>query len=105
MNDTQSQPPAAWWAELDAVRSDLGQLRRDVVRDSQMTDADAEIDELRITALEEILATPWPKRIAVRRRLARDLRQSIANVQGDSFAEKRVETVASGWIRPLRDRR
>lgn len=41
-----------------------------------MNDQLAEIAELRITALEEVMAARWPSRIAVRRRLRRDLRES-----------------------------
>jgi len=101
VDDTQSQPPAAWWAELDAVRAELDQLRRDVVRDSIETDRQAEVTELRMTAIEEILAVRWPRSIGVRRRLARDLRASVAHVEGATFTERRIEAIGSGWIRPL----
>jgi hypothetical protein len=50
-----------------------------------------------VAAIEEVIAAPWPRRILVRRRLRRDLRRSVAHVQGAGFAEKRFET-AAGWI-------
>ena len=102
MNDTQSQPPAAWRAELDALRNDLGQLRREVIQDSTTTEQLAETAELRITALEEVLAVRWPARILARWRLARDLRASVAHVQGGTFGERRIEAIGTGWAGPVR---
>lgn len=81
---------------------EVDQLRRDVIRAELIEDDFAEIDELRITALEEVLYTRWPRRIAVRRRLVRDLRASVAHVQGDTFTDRRSETISTGWVKPLR---
>jgi len=85
-------------ANLVDLHRDLGQVRRDLRRDSAMTDELAGVLELRVTALEELLYTRWPRSIGVKRRLRRDLRRSVAHVQGGTFAERRLETVGTGWI-------
>jgi hypothetical protein len=91
--------------ELENNR-EVGQLRRDVNFADVVDDDFGEINEMRITALEELLYTRWPRRIAVRRRLIRDLRASVAHVdQGETFAERRSETISSGWVKPPRDQR
>jgi len=84
---------------------EVDQLRRDVMFADVVDDDFAEANELRLTALEELLYTRWPRRILVRRRLVRDLRASVARVQGDTFAERRSEAISSGWVKPLRYQR
>ena len=84
---------------------EVDQLRRDVFFAEVVDDDFDEIGEQRITALEELLFARWPRRIAVRRRLVRDLRASVAHVQGETFAERRSEAISSGWVQPLRDQR
>jgi hypothetical protein len=84
---------------------EVDQLRRDVIAADIVDEDFAEINELRITALEEILYARWPRSIAVRRRLRRDLRASVAHVQGIAFTDRRSETVSTGWVRPLRHQR
>ena len=87
-------------ADVDQLRRDLDQLRRDVIADSTETDQQAEVSELRLTALEEILP-PLAAVVGVRRRVARELRASVAHVQGEMFAERRIEAIGSGCVRPL----
>jgi hypothetical protein len=88
-----------WFRRL---RRDVDQLRRDIITADIVDEDFAEISELRITALEEILYARWPRSIAVRRRLRRDLRASVAHVQGDTFTDRRSETISTGWVKPLR---
>lgn len=53
-----------------------------------------------VVALEELVAARWPASMFVRWRLARDLRRSVACIeQGRSFTERRLATLATGWIR------
>jgi hypothetical protein len=85
------------WLVILQLERQLVELQRDAHRDSAETDRLAEDLELRVAAIEEVIAAPWPRRILVRRRLRRDLRRSVAHVQGAGFAEKRFET-AAGWI-------
>jgi hypothetical protein len=86
-------------------RPEVDQLRRDAIAAEVAEDDFAEISELRITALEEILFARWPRSILVRRRLVRDLRASVAHVQGDTFTDRRGETISTGWVKPLRGQR
>jgi hypothetical protein len=51
----------------------------------------------RLTALEEILAARWPRSILVRRRLARAIRASVAEIDGSDFTGKRLNTIGTGW--------
>lgn len=82
-------------------RHEVDQFHRDLIRGEQIDEEFHEINELRISALEEIVAARWPRSVVVRCRLARDLRASVAHIQqGETFAEKRSETVTSGWIIP-----
>ena len=84
-------------------REDMERLLRELIADSQITDQEAEILELRITALEEIVAARWPRSIGVRRRLAKDLRESVRGYgwAGPDFASRRVQAIGDGWIRLL----
>ena len=45
----------------------------------------------------------WPRSIGVRRRLARDLRASVAGYRevGPDFESRRVQAIGDGWIEPL----
>lgn len=82
------------------IRRDFEKFRRDAILGEDMGDEFAEITDHRVTALEEILAARWPRSILVRRRLARDIRASVAHVQGATFAERRTEAIGTGWIEP-----
>jgi predicted DCC family thiol-disulfide oxidoreductase YuxK len=53
--------------------------------------------EARVAALEAIVATPWPWRLAAAWRLGRALRRSVRHFPGNTFAEKRVEAVSNDW--------
>lgn len=97
MRENYPRPP--WWRL--ATRAEVDELHRAVIADNTMTDQLAGQLERRVIALEEIVAARWPRRIVVRRRLRRDLRRSVAHVQGATFTERRIEAIGSGWIRPL----
>lgn len=101
MNRTYPQPPP-WW-RMRVKRAELDQLRRDVITDSTMTDQIAEQLERRVLAIEEVIAARWPRRILVRRRLARDIRASVAGYAwvGDDFESRRVQAIGDGWVEPL----
>jgi hypothetical protein len=61
---------------------------------------DVALDELhhRVTALEAVAATRWPRSVLARIRLARDLRASVRHIEpGGTFAARRAETLMSGW--------
>lgn len=102
MNRTYPQPPPRRWRRR-VNRADLELLRREVVTDSLMTDQLAEQLERRVTALEEITAARWPRSIAVRWRLARDLRASVAGYceACPDFESRRLQAIGDGWIEPL----
>jgi hypothetical protein len=52
-----------------------------------------------VVALEEIIAAPWWRRWRVTARVRADLRASVAGiVHGGDFTERRVESIASGWV-------
>ena len=59
-----------------------------------------DIGEDRLTALEEIVATPWPRSMTVRRRLARQLRASAAEYAAaeTGFAGRRSQAVGDELI-------
>jgi hypothetical protein len=83
------------------LRREVDELRCDVNQSERVGDEYADVNEQRIVALEELLYTRWPRRIAVRRRLARDLRASVAHAPGETFAERRTEAISTGWGKPL----
>lgn len=85
------------WRALLTLEAALVELRRDVAAESAMTDYLAADLELRVAQLEEVLYARWPRRILVRRRLRRDLRQSVAHVQGRTWTDRRAETIGTGW--------
>ncbi len=84
-------------------RDEFERLRREMIAESVQVDQFAEISELRITALEEIVFARWPRSILVRRRLRRDLRQSVRHYgwAGPDFESRRIQAIGDGWIRPL----
>ncbi len=99
MDDTQSRPPAAWWAELDALRAEVGQLRRDVIHDSTAGDQLASHLEQRVAAIEEVLAARGWRRLVLRRRLGRHLRSSVVapGVMPGGWRARRTEYVSQTW--------
>ena len=87
--------------DLDELSRDVDQLRRDAVAESRMGDQLAEVLELRVTALEELLYARWPWSAVVRRRLRRDIRESVKPYRsrlGPSFAARRIEAAGDGWL-------
>lgn len=52
---------------------------------------------VRVTALEEVLAAPWPRRLILAARLGRQLRRSVAPYTwaGPAFLARRVEALAN----------
>ena len=86
---------------------EVEQLRRDLNFKTQWDDDQDEITELRITALEELLAARWPRSVLLRRRLARDLRASVRDYgpdAGEDFTSRRTQAIGDGWIRLWRQR-
>ena len=81
---------------------ELEQLRRDVNHDIEWSMAQDSMLERRIARLEEIQAARWPRRILVRRRLARDLRASVAGYgwTGGDWADRRSQAISDEWPVP-----
>lgn len=77
-----SEPGRHTRRRLRRVRPEFDKFRRDAFRESDMNDEMAEIEAIRVTQLEEIIAARWPRSILVRYRLARDIRASVRHVQG-----------------------
>lgn len=76
----------------------LAETRRDLFEESDWDARQAEMLERRIAALEEITAARWPRRIAVRRRLARDLRASVRGYgwAGPEWFWRRAQAIGDG---------
>lgn len=55
-----------------------------------------------VVALEEIVFARWPRSALLRRRLRRELRASVRHIDGRTFADRRRETLATGWLDPRR---
>ena len=86
--------------DVEQLCRDLDRLRRDVIAESRMGDDLDEITERRVAAIEEILFARWPRSIAVKRRLRRDLRASVREYgwAADDFQARRFEAVGDGWL-------
>lgn len=75
--------------------------RAELGRSIMQTDEFAEELLLQVVAIEAVFAARWPRSVVLRWRLGRELRASIAHVQhGTTFAEKRLETIGTGWMVP-----
>lgn len=82
-------------------RRRLAALRREVRFEMTFGDQQMMILERRIIALEEVEASRWPRRILVRARLRRDLRESVAGYGWlPDFEARRIQAIGDGWIRP-----
>jgi hypothetical protein len=82
-----------------APPTSVAALAREVGQIMDWTDRAAGETDLRVLALEEIIAARWPRSVLLRRRLRRDLRASVRHtVHGHGFRERRVESLASGWL-------
>lgn len=79
-------------------REELAQLRASMNYDLQNTDSLAESLELRVLAIEEVIAVRWPRRVLVMGRLGRELRRSVRHMPGELFAEKRTAAVTADWL-------
>jgi hypothetical protein len=77
----------------------FGEFRRDAIRESLDNDFMMGMLEDRITALEEVAAARWPRRILLAARLSRALRASVAPYRwaGPAFACWRAEAAGSDW--------
>jgi hypothetical protein len=80
------------------MSGDLDALRRELV--VTVTETDSYADELlrQVVALEELAMIPWPRSILARRRYRRELRRSVAHIEGTTFAEKRINSIGTGWL-------
>lgn len=92
MNRTQPQPPAGG--------DPVAELRRDLYKDSLWSDQADAILERRVGALEEAAAARWPRSILVRRRLARELRASVAGYGwvGPEWYWRRAQAIGDDWL-------
>ncbi len=81
---------------------ELAQLREDMDEDMAWAMAQDQMLERRVAALEEITAARWPRRILVRRRLARDLRASVRHYGwvDRSWFWRRAQAIGEGWLEP-----
>ena len=77
-------------------RFDAERFARETNYSVETTDAAAGALEDRVSALEEIIAARWPRRILLRRRLARQLRASAAAFAwaGETFRARRAEAMS-----------
>lgn len=74
------------------------ELRAQVHEESGMTDSLMDALELRIGALEEVVAARGLRGVRARVRLGRQLRRSVEHFDGDTFAEKRMEAAGADWV-------
>lgn len=98
MNETVQPPPGG--DPLAALQAELTETRRDLSRESKWGAEEDETLERRVAALEEVAAARWPARIWVRRRLARDLRASVAPYGwvGPEWFWRRAQAIGDGWL-------
>lgn len=77
MNESSStQPPEGdGWENFDWQQFALA-----TIQSLQFGDDEGEVLEDRVTRLEEVIAARWPRRWILRRRLARELRASVAGL-------------------------
>lgn len=85
-------------AGTDRPGDELERFRRETIFSITQTDEFATELLLQVLAIEEVYAARWPRRILVRARLGRELRRSVAHIDGATFAEKRINTISSGWL-------
>jgi hypothetical protein len=80
------------------VAADLARFRRQIRAYTDRNDSLADFLELRVAAVEEVLAARWPRRWLLAARLGRSLRGSIRHMPGGTFAERRIEAVTTDWL-------
>lgn len=71
---------------------------REIARYVNTSDSIETHAELRLAALEEVLAARWPGRVLVRRRLARAIRRGNRNFPRETFALSRFEATMNDWL-------
>lgn len=79
---TSSTNSGGDWADFDPV-----EFARQTMFAIESGDDDNHVDQVRLIRLEEIVAARWPRRWLLRRRLAREIRASVAT-QDDDFIPK-----------------
>ena len=87
------------------MSGDLDALRREVIFSVTETDNYASERLRQVAEVEALIVARWPRSIVVRWRLARELRASVRHIDGRTFAEKRINTIGSGWMAPRRGAR
>jgi len=78
---------------------DVEQFARETIQSIEYGDAMSSVLEERVIRLEEIVAARWPRRRLLRRRLAREIRASVATwdasfIPRGDFVARRYEAVA-----------
>jgi hypothetical protein len=73
-------PPSNTPEDRDWENFDWQQFARATIQSIEYGDDEAEVLEDRVTRLEEVTAARWPRRWLLRRRLARELRASVAGL-------------------------
>jgi hypothetical protein len=98
MPNTIPQPPND--GSLSAFEQSVIEFERHAVYDSMLADFQADHLELRVIALEAVLATRWPLRLAAAWRLGRKIRTSVAPYGwvSDSFEDQRIEAAGNEWL-------
>ena len=116
-------PPSSSTADGGGQPFDIEKFARQTVRAVEYGDACAEVLERRVIRLEEIIAARWPRSIILRRRLAREIRASVASwdpayIPRGDFTARRLESGgqeadeifarqerarAEGWPEPAQD--
>jgi uncharacterized membrane protein len=85
-------------AELAALRAGLDELQRETGWSITVTDEFTSELLTLVAALEEIMFATWPRSVLLRIRWRRDVRASIAHIDGEGFRERRGNTITSGWV-------
>jgi hypothetical protein len=87
------------WREL-RLRIFTGSFAAATHYSIEMTDFGVDALEDRVSAIEEVLAARWPRRVFLRRRLARQLRASDATFAwaGSDFRTRRAEAMSENIV-------
>jgi hypothetical protein len=83
---------------LSSLRADLTLLRIETGKEMLFGDELCDERLMMIVALEEALAAPWWRRPAAMRRWRRDIRASVAEMDGSTWQWRRLNTIATGWV-------
>jgi len=82
---------------MNSTSDELTAIRRELRDTDEATGIMLDDLMFRLIALEEIVAARWPRSVLVRRRLAKAIRASVAEIGGSDFTGKRLNSVGSGW--------